>query len=137
MSTPKPSAPSKPLSFRPPEMLKNQTVSSELPYVAPKKNKRNRPGQRTNLVAVDETVVHVEPLDGGMVMSMLIEDVDDFIEAAKNASDASDKPVSEKPVSEKPKKPFVLDPHLTQRPFHDDRLMHLKSQLQRPSSKNR
>lgn len=135
MEMPKPAAPSKPLSFRPPEKLKNQTISSELPYVELKKKKRNRPGQRTNLVVVDETIAHVEPLDNGMVVGMPIDTVEqinvaDGEEGQKAIFDFSTK-------TEKPKKPFVLDPHLTQRPFHDDRLMQLKSRLQRPSFKNR
>jgi hypothetical protein len=35
------------------------------------------------------------------------------------------------------KKPFELKPHLTQRPFHDERLMQLKETLPRTSYKNR
>jgi hypothetical protein len=130
MATPKPAAPSKPLSFRPPEKPVEH------------KKKRNRPGQRTNLVAVDEAVVHIENLDGGMVVNMPIDTVEDI--AQHNSEDELQKaifdfstPSEKNPVSEKPKKPFVLDPHLTQRPFHDDRLMQLKNTLQRPSSKNR
>jgi hypothetical protein len=117
-------APSKPLSFRPPEMLKNQTIPSMLP--APERKKSSKPykknrGARPNAVMFDE-IAHAENIGEGMMVAMLIDTVGTPSEPKK---------------AEKPKKPFVLDPHLTQRPFHDDRLMQLKAQLQRPSSKNR
>lgn len=123
MSTPKPAAPSKPLSFRPPEMLKNQTQSSELPAVERKKSKAPKQrGLRTDIAIIDETV-HAN----GNVTLTLGEVITEIIGTPSNP-----KTIKE----EKPKKPFVLDPRMTQRPFQDDRLMQLKNRLQRPSFKN-
>lgn len=106
MTAPKP-APSKPLTFTPPQFHKGETQPSELPTVEPKKNKGHRP----NVVIFDE--------------------------AAESALDLAGTPKEIGKPSETVKKPFVLNPHLTQRPFHDDRLMQLKNRLQRPSFKNR
>jgi hypothetical protein len=114
MTTPKP-APGKPLTFTPPQFLKGETQSSELPYIEEAKVTGNIQGARPNIVIVDE-IYH----ENGTVELEL-------------GSSKENK----KPAVEKPKKPFVLDQHLTQRPFHDDRLMQLKSRLQRPSFKNR
>lgn len=110
MATPKPMAPSKPLSFRPPEKPK-----------AVKKPKQR--GQRADIAIVDEKFND----DGGVTLT-LGEVLVDLIGTPSNPKQVKE---------EKPKKPFVLDPHLTQRPFHDDRLMQLKNRLQRPSFKNR
>jgi hypothetical protein len=105
MVAPKPVAPSKPLSFRPPEKPK-----------AAKKPKQR--GQRVDIAIFDE---HLGVKSGE--------------EGQKAIFDFSTK--SEPKIkAEKPKKPFVLDPRMTQRPFQDDRLMQLKNSLQRPSFKN-
>jgi len=60
-------------------------------------------------------------------------------EAVKNFNDTADAEPLEFKSFKKPeaKKPFELKPHLTQRPFHDERLMQLKNRIQRPSFKNR
>jgi hypothetical protein len=133
MATPKP-APSKPLTFTPPVFLKGETKPSELPTVegadpnviskkkAPKLDRKKTKGvfnpnkakgQRADIAIIDETV----RLDGSVELELGV--------------------VEEPKKVEQPKKPFVLNPHLTQRPFHDDRLMQLKNRLQRPSFKNR
>jgi hypothetical protein len=109
MATPKPAAPSKPLSFRPPEMPK-----------AVKKPKQR--GQRVDIAIVDEKFN-----DNGGVTLTLGEVITELI-----GTPSEPKTVK----TEKPKKPFVLDPRMTQRPFQDDRLMQLKNRLQRPSFKN-
>ena len=121
MTTPKP-VPSKPLTFTPPQHLKGETQSSELPFVEEntelkvvsgreRKPKNKNKGARPDIVIIDE-VFH-----------------DGTVELVLGSTNKPEKP--------EVKKPFVLNPHLTQRPFHDDRLMQLKSRLQRPSFKNR
>ncbi|QED11596.1 hypothetical protein PP914_gp106 [Arthrobacter phage Qui] len=109
MVAPKPAAPNKPLSFRPPEKPK-----------AAKKPKQR--GQRVDIAIVDEKFHE----DGGVTLT-LGEVVTELIGTPTNPK---------KIKAEKPKKPFVLDPRMTQRPFQDDRLMQLKNSLQRPSFKN-
>lgn len=115
MTTPKP-APGKPLTFTPPQHLKSETQSSELPFVEESTDfkvitkdtpKGKLKGQRPNVVIIDE----IQHANGNVELEL--------------------------DSTNKPKKPFVLDRHLTQRPFHDDRLMQLKARLQRPSFKNR
>lgn len=106
MVTPKPAAPSKPLSFRPPEK--------------PKAVKKR--GQHRDIAIVDEKFND----DGGVTLTL-----------GEVITEIIGTPSEPKTVkTEKPKKPFVLDPRMTQRPFQDDRLMQLKNRLQRPSFKN-
>lgn len=138
MSAPKP-APSKPLSFRPPEMLKGETRSSELPYVEEPKNQHRRAdGFREVNKALAATGLPEAKVTGkmnGLRPNVTIIDElhngEDSIELVLGYNE------NQAPKPEKPKKPFVLDERLTQRPFHDDRLMQLKNRLQRPSFKNR
>jgi hypothetical protein len=140
MALPKPVAPSKPLTFTPPKFLKGETKSSELPFVEGaevpvmerkrparkpfKKNKANHKGARPNIAIIDEAVRLT-----GVVEINLGE-----VEAATALKQLIGTPSNpKKATDEKPKKPFVLDEHLTQRPFKDDRLMQLKASLQRNS----
>lgn len=111
MTTPKP-APSKPLTFTPPQYLKGETKSSELPALERDTKLKKVKGHRPDIAIIDETIND----DGGVTITL---------------------GVVEEPKKLETKKPFVLNPHLTQRPFHDDRLMQLKNRLQRPSFKNR
>lgn len=139
MSSPKPMAPTKPLAFTPPQKLRGQTRSSELPFVKgaesnvmerkkrPQNKKKftpKRKGLHTDIAIVDE---HVK-LDGGVVLT-LGEVVTELIGTPSNPKKVGTK--------KEEKKPFVLDEHLTQRPFKDDRLMQLKADLQRQLSQNR
>jgi hypothetical protein len=158
MNTPKP-APSKPLTFTPPQYLKGETQSSELPTVEgadsnvvikqhrradgfrnanallaatglPKaKTNGKRKGVRPSVVIIDE-IMH----PNGAVELVFESDRVAGVTDDKPAFDAAQAKSAEKKEA---KKPFVLDPRLTQRPFHDDRLMQLKNRMQRPSFKNR
>lgn len=141
MTTPKP-APSKPLTFTPPQYLKGESKPSELPFVEGaepnviNKKASKHKGLRPNVTIVDE--IHhgngnVELVLGSTPDSAMT----GFSEAITKTSDEVKKFADAVKPAEKPKKPFVLDRHLTQRPFHDDRLMQLKARLQRPSFKNR
>lgn len=137
MATPKP-VPSKPLSFRPPEMLKGQTRSSELPYVESNTHRRADGFREANDFVAKRSELPEAKVTGkiqGLRPNVTIIDElhngEDSIELALGYNE------DQAPKSEKPKKPFVLNAHLTQRPFHDDRLMQLKNRMQRPSFKNR
>jgi hypothetical protein len=119
MTEPKP-VPSKPLTFTPPQFSRadgfreaNAVLRRGLPEA---KVTGKLQGLRPNVAIFDEAA----SMSG---------------EAVQNFNDTVD--VEKKPAKPEIKKPFVLDPHLTQRPFHDDRLMQLKNRLQRPSFKNR
>lgn len=121
MTTPKPAAPSKPLSFRPPEKLKNRAFPSTSTASVKPVDKKQR-GQRRDIAIIDEQV-HAD----GNVTLTLGEIITEIVGTPSNPKTVK---------TEKPKKPFVLDPRMTQRPFRDDRLMQLKNRLQRPSFKN-
>lgn len=64
----------------------------------------------------------------------LKENLSDAVDAAalsmKSFTEAFSKPVEEK-------KPFVRKPHLTQRPFRDERLLQLRHRLAKPKFQNR
>jgi len=138
MTTPKP-APSKPLTFTPPIYLKGETQSSELPVVegaepnviAKRATKYKKPQNRRADIPEAKVTGERKGLRPNITIIDEIYDANGNVELVLGLSDTTKK------EAEKPKKPFVLDPRLTQRPFHDDRLMQLKTRLQRPSFKNR
>lgn len=137
MNTPKP-APSKPLTFTPPQFIKDETRSSELPAVDGAESNvinKKQPHRRADGFRASNKVLALGlpeakvtgKIQGSRPQNVIIDEAAAYIDAIH---------ATEKPAMNMPK-PFVFKPHLTQRPFHDDRLMQLKNRLQRPSFKNR
>lgn len=111
METPKPKMPSQnTLSFRPPQIQ----------------------NARLHSVSIDnDGVGKIERFNESAAMAG--EAVKNFNDCFEAAPEKLDFKTFKKPEA---KKPFELKPHLTQRPFLDERLMQLKETLPRHSTKN-